>query len=92
MIAKIQNKNIATSDVVKRISKRAAWTAASALLCFAAVNVTTHLQTRICTFQWSRPDTWMYTVALTGSPMCRMLSQTNTFFHHAAGNLLYTVI
>jgi hypothetical protein len=71
--------------------KRAVWTAASVGLCFAVVNATSMLQSQMCMFRWDRPDTWAYTFALTGSPVCRILSQTNSFFHRAAGNVLNIV-
>lgn len=76
---------------VSNISKRVAWTTACIFTCFAVVNTTAYLQTQMCMFHWDRPETWGYTFALTGSPMCRMLSQTNSFFHHAAGTFLNVV-
>ncbi len=56
--------------------------------CFVMISITNILQTEMCMFRWDRPHTWVYTFALTGSPMCRMLSQTNTFFHRTAGSVL----
>lgn len=59
--------------------------------CFVIINATNILQTEMCMFRWDRPQTWVYTIALTGSPVCRMLSQTNSFFHRTAGNVLNIV-
>ena len=78
-------------QLLPTVYKRAVWTAASVGLCFAVVNATSMLQSQMCMFRWDRPETWAYTFALTGSPVCRMLSQTNSFFHRAAGNVLNIV-